>query len=145
MPDDQPAVISPWHWVGYALIIVVLVILAANGFLFIFWNHISDPKVFIAITLMSLFVLATTTTLAIIFLWGAGILKFESSFINWLGGVTIAEVAGILTIIVNFYFAGQNPKPPAPAQTPTAQTQAAPASQPAPPAAAASPAATGPN
>jgi hypothetical protein len=23
---------------------------------------------------------------------------------NWLGGATVAEVAGILTIIVNFYF-----------------------------------------
>ena len=134
MADGQQPAINPWHWVGYALVIAVLVILAANGFLFIFWNHITDPKVFIAITLVSLFVLATTTTLAIIFLWGAGILKFESGFINWLGGATVAEVAGILTIIINFYFAGgpaKAPQVPAPAPAVQQQTQGAPPEQPA--------------
>ena len=123
MPDEQPGAISKWHWVGYALIIVVLLILAANGFLFIFWNHISDPKVFIAITLMSLFVLATTTTLAIIFLWGAGVLTFDKDFMQWLGGATVAEVAGILIIIVNFYFAGSAKTPQAPQQTQAVQQQ----------------------
>jgi hypothetical protein len=121
MADNQRSSIGGWHWVAYALIITVLIILAANGFLFIFWNHITDPRVFIAITLMSLFVLTTTTTLAIIFLWGAGVLTFDKDFVHWLGGATVAEVAGILIIIVNFYFNGQNPKMPAQTQTPTVQ------------------------
>jgi hypothetical protein len=77
-------------------------------------NHINDPKVYVALMLTSLFALATTTTLAIIFLWGAGILNFTEQFMNWLGGATVAEVAGILIIIVNFYFA----KPAEPSQTP---------------------------
>ena len=126
--NTPPPTISGWHWVAYSLIIIVLLILAANGFLFIFWNHISDPRVFISITLTSLFVLATTTTLAIIFLWGAKILDFDPSFVHWLGGATVAEVAGILAIIINFYFAGPTPKTQV--QTQAAQEQTQPAQQP---------------
>ena len=128
MPDGQnvnnPApMMNSWHWIAYALIILVLLILAGNGAWFIASNHISDPRVFIAITLTSLFVLATTTTLAIIFLWGAKVLDLDKSFMNWLGGATIAEVAGILTIIVNFYFAKPTPTPQPQAQTVQQQTQ----------------------
>jgi hypothetical protein len=92
------------YWLALILIVAVLFILTAGCAFFIARNHISDPKVFISITLTSLFVLATTTTLGIIILWGAQKLIFEASFMNWLGGATVAEVAGILTIIVNFYF-----------------------------------------
>jgi hypothetical protein len=93
-----------FHWLAIVLIGVVLVILAANGFVFIALNHISDPKDFIALTLTSLFVLTTTSTLAIIILWGAQLLKLDTAFVKWLGGATVAEVAGILTIIINYYF-----------------------------------------
>jgi hypothetical protein len=92
------------YWLAMVLVCAVLFILTAGCAFFIARNHISDPKVFIGITLTSLFVLATTTTLGIIILWGAKVLTFEASFMNWLGGATVAEVAGILTIIVNFYF-----------------------------------------
>jgi len=93
-----------WEWIAMLLIGVVLMILAANGFVFIASNKISDPKDFIAITLTSLFVLTTTSTLAIIILWGASLLKLDLGFVKWLGGATVAEVAGILTIIINYYF-----------------------------------------
>ena len=92
------------YWLALLLVGAVLFILTAGCAFFIARNHISDPKVFIGITLTSLFVLATTTTLGIIILWGAKVLAFDASFMNWLGGATVAEVAGILTIIVNFYF-----------------------------------------
>jgi hypothetical protein len=85
-----------WHWLA--------LILAGNGAVFIASNKISDPKVFIAITLTSLFVLATTSTMAIIILWGAKLLTLDQAFVKWLGGATVAEVAGILTIIINYYF-----------------------------------------
>jgi hypothetical protein len=93
-----------WYWIAMLLIGVVLLILALNGFVFISKNKISDPKDFIAITLTSLFVLTTTSTLAIIILWGAKLLTLDTAFVKWLGGATVAEVAGILTIIVNYYF-----------------------------------------
>ena len=93
-----------WEWIAMLLIGVVLMILAANGFVFIASNKISDPKDFIAITLTSLFVLTTTSTLAIIILWGASLLKLDLGFVKWLGGATVAEVAGILSIIINYYF-----------------------------------------
>jgi hypothetical protein len=92
------------HWLGFILIGAVLVVLAANGFIFMWFNQIKDPGVFIAITLTSLFVLATTTTFSIIILWGSGQLTLDVAFVKWLGGATVAEVAGILTIIVNYYF-----------------------------------------
>jgi hypothetical protein len=92
------------YWLALLLVGAVLFILTVGVAFFILRNHIRDPKVFIGMTLTSLFILATTTTLGIIILWGAGVLKYEASFMNWLGGATVAEVAGILTIIVNFYF-----------------------------------------
>jgi hypothetical protein len=118
------------YWLALMLVGAVLFILTAGCAFFILRNHISDPRVFIGMTLTSLFILATTTTLGIIILWGAGILKYESAFMNWLGGATIAEVAGILTIIVNFYFKvqiGQQlpPQPltaPAPVPSPVLTT-----------------------
>jgi hypothetical protein len=93
-----------WNWLAIVLIGVVLLILAANGFIFMWTNRINDPKDFIAITLTSLFVLVTTSTMAIILLWGAKVLELDAGFMKWLGGATVAEVAGILTIIVNYYF-----------------------------------------
>jgi hypothetical protein len=107
------------HWLGFILIGVVLIILAANGFIFMWTTKATDPGVFIAITLTSLFVLATTTTFAIILLWGSGQLTLDVAFVKWLGGATVAEVAGILTIIVNFYFAKPTPltQPQAPASS----------------------------
>jgi hypothetical protein len=101
---------SIWYWIAILLIGAVLVILAINGFVFISQNKISDPRDFIALTLTSLFVLATTSTLAIIILWGAKLLAFPDSFMQWLGGATVAEVAGILTIIINYYFKSVPPK-----------------------------------
>jgi hypothetical protein len=99
------------YWLALMLVGAVLFILTAGVSYFILRNHIRDPKVFIGMTLTSLFILATTTTLGIIILWGAGVLKYEASFMNWLGGATVAEVAGILTIIVNFYFKVQTSQP----------------------------------
>jgi hypothetical protein len=107
------------YWLAFILVAVVLFILTFGGAYFIARNHIHDPRVFIGITLTSLFVLATTTTLGIIILWGAKVLTFDTSFMNWLGGATVAEVAGILTVIVNFYFkAPITEPPPAPANPP---------------------------
>ncbi|WP_058189460.1 hypothetical protein [Terracidiphilus gabretensis] len=113
------------HWLGFILIGVVLIILAANGFIFMWTTKATDPGVFIAITLTSLFVLATTTTFAIILLWGSGQLTLDVAFVKWLGGATVAEVAGILTIIVNFYFAkpAQAPAQPQPASIQQQGTQ----------------------
>jgi len=106
------------YWLALILIGAVLFILTAGCAFFIARNHISDPKVFIGITLTCLFILATTTTLGIIILWGARILAYDSSFMNWLGGATVAEVAGILTIIVNFYFKVQINQVPGPSNGP---------------------------
>ena len=132
-PD--PKLVAWLHGLTYILVAGVFVILTTFGWIFMATNHNNDPKVYIALMLTSLFALATTTTLAIIFLWGAKVLTFSEQFMNWLGGATIAEVAGILLIIVNFYFNGQNPRPQTPPPTPAAQQMpAAPAPQPAPPA-----------
>jgi hypothetical protein len=120
------------YWLALILVGAVLFILTAGCAFFIARNHISDPKVFIGITLTCLFILATTTTLGIIILWGAKVLAFDTSFMNWLGGATVAEVAGILTIIVNFYFKVQIGQPaplselPAPAPAPAPSTASAP-------------------
>jgi hypothetical protein len=73
-------------------------------------------------------VLATTTTFAIILLWGSGQLTLDVAFVKWLGGATVAEVAGILMIIVNFYFAKPTPmtQPSVPASSVQQQSQTAP-------------------
>lgn len=126
-PANPPLAVKPalavWlHLLTYVLVVGVFVTLSGFGWVFMTSNHINDPKVYVALMLTSLFALATTTTLAIIFLWGAGILSFSEQFMNWLGGATVAEVAGILIIIVNFYFAQPTPAPTA-QQTQAAQQQ----------------------
>lgn len=134
VPPANPKLAQWLHGITYILVAGVMVTLVAFGWIFMSSNSISDPKVYIAITLTSLFVLATTTTLAMIFLWGAGVLNFTEKFMNWLGGATVAEVAGILTIIISSYFTNQNSKPTD--QTPkpeTKQGQTAPNAQPSPP------------
>lgn len=109
---------APIYALAFVLVVAVMLILTCAGAYFIAKNHIHDPKVFIGITLTCLFVLATTTTLGIIILWGAKVLTFDAAFMNWLGGATVAEVAGILTIIVNFYFKVQPEPPPQDAELP---------------------------
>jgi hypothetical protein len=56
--------------------------------------------------LLLLFVLATAASYTLIFLWGAGKMKFPEAFIHWLGAATIGQTASLLLIIIKSLFPG---------------------------------------
>jgi hypothetical protein len=55
---------------------------------------------FIALALVGTYIFAVIETFAIIILWGLGRLYLPPKFVPWLGGVTIGEIAVLLTIVV---------------------------------------------
>jgi hypothetical protein len=60
---------------------------------------------FIALTFLGTYVFAVIETFAVILLWGLGRLSLPSTFVPWLGGATIGEIAGLLLLVVKKVFA----------------------------------------
>jgi|SRR5690349_17555502 hypothetical protein len=69
---------------------------------------VSDTSLRESITyvLLLVFVCAAAASYVLIFLWGAGKLKFPDSFAHWLGAATIGQTASLLVIIVKSLFPG---------------------------------------
>lgn len=55
---------------------------------------------FIALTLVGTFLFVVVETFAVIILWGFRQIDLPQTFVRWLGGATIAEVAILLAIVV---------------------------------------------
>jgi hypothetical protein len=99
-------------WVPIGLIFLTFVVLTIYSFIFISSNKISDPRVFIAIGITDVFILATMCTFAIIMGWGTGSFpKLDEAFMKWLGAATVGEVASMLGIVLGWYFKGTQALP----------------------------------
>jgi hypothetical protein len=92
--------------IGYIFMIAGVFASLGGGWSFIAFNKKSDPKEFIGITMVALFIFVTTSTMGLIVLATCNPpqITLDASFLKWLGGATIAEVAGIVTLIVKAYF-----------------------------------------
>jgi hypothetical protein len=88
----------------YALVGVTLAIVAVFSAVFMLSNRISDLRTWLALSLTATFIVLCVGTFALIVAFGGKTMTFEPGFLNWLGGVTIAEVAGIVGIVFNFFF-----------------------------------------
>ena len=76
------------------------------SFIFIFSNKISDVRVFIAVAITDLFIMATMCTFALIIGYGTGQFHLTETFMKWLGAATVGEIVSMLTIVLNSYFGG---------------------------------------
>jgi hypothetical protein len=88
----------------YFLIAFTVIIVTVFSAVFMMLNKIDDLRTWLALALTDTFVICTITTLALIIAAGTNAMTFEAGFLRWLGGATIAEVAGIVAIVFRFFF-----------------------------------------
>ena len=67
-------------------------------------NRIADLRTWLALALTATFIVCCIATLAVIIGTGNGTMQFDPALLKWLGGATIAEVAGIVLIVFRFFF-----------------------------------------
>lgn len=90
----------PFLLIGFTVFVVTIF-----SAYFMMSNRINDLRTWLALALTDTFVVCTLTTLALIIAAGTKQMNFEEGFLKWLGGATIAEVAGIVLIVFRFFFA----------------------------------------
>lgn len=88
----------------YALTAAAFLVVSTYSAIFMMSNKISDLRTWLALALTATFIVCCVGTLSLIIGYGAGTMNFETGFLKYLGGVTIAEVAGIVLIVFNFFF-----------------------------------------
>jgi hypothetical protein len=88
----------------YALIAVTLIIVTVFSAVFMMSNKIDDLRTWLALALTATFILLCVGTFSLIIAYGNATMTFNTTFLQYLGGVTIAEVAGIVVIVFNFFF-----------------------------------------
>lgn len=89
----------------YLLTTSAFVIVTVFSAVFMLSNHITDLRTWLALALTATFIVCCIATLAILIGSSNGTMKIEESLLRWLGGATIAEVAGIVLIVFRFFFA----------------------------------------
>ncbi|MEG9437209.1 hypothetical protein JAO29_13705 [Edaphobacter sp. HDX4] len=89
---------------GYFLMVASVLIPTIGVWVFIATNRLSTPQQFVGLTMVALFIFVTVATIGLIVLAAIKAIQLDSGFLKWLGGATVAEVAGICTIIVKAYF-----------------------------------------
>jgi hypothetical protein len=92
--------VFPYVLTSFALLVVT--IFSAD---FMMSNKISDLRTWLALALTGTFIVCCVATMSLIIGSGNGTMTFDPSFLKWLGGATIAEVAGIVLIVFHFFFA----------------------------------------
>jgi hypothetical protein len=88
----------------YLLTAAAFLIVTVFSAVFMLSNSISDLRTWLALALTDTFIVCCVATVSLIIGNGNGTMKFADSFLKWLGGATIAEVAGIVLIVFRFFF-----------------------------------------
>jgi hypothetical protein len=110
-------ILFPYFLTSFGLIVVT-----SFSAYFMMSNKIDDLRTWLALALTATFILCCCTTLSLIIGTANKTMEIDKDMIKWLGGASIAEVAGIVTIVFNFFFkSGDNTgkvekivKPPTP-------------------------------
>jgi hypothetical protein len=66
-------------------------------------SSIAVPEL-IGLSVMIVFLSIVLVTVVFFFLAGLGYIKASDKFMKWLGGITIAGLAGMATTVLGFYF-----------------------------------------
>ena len=95
------------NWAGRILLTVMaaafIVDVVALSFLIGRLPGSSIPEL-IGLSVITVFLSIVLVTVVFLFLAGLGYIKASDKFMKWLGGITIAELAGMATSILGFYF-----------------------------------------
>jgi hypothetical protein len=70
------------------------------------WGRAETFAQFVSMIFLWIYMFAVIATFAIVILWGLGRLDIPDSFMKWLGGATIGEIAGLLAFVVKQIFKG---------------------------------------
>ncbi len=92
--------------IGYVFMIASVAASLGGAWVFISTNKKSNPKDFVGVTMVALFIFVTTATVGLIVLSTCDppVMKIDSWLVKGLMAATVAEVAGICTLIVKAYF-----------------------------------------
>ncbi|GAC1418675.1 MAG: hypothetical protein NVSMB62_10640 [Acidobacteriaceae bacterium] len=88
----------------FLLISFTVLVVTLFSAIFMMSNKIDDLRTWLALALTDTFIVCTLTTLALIIAAGTDTMEFKEDFLRWLGGATVAEVAGIVLIVFRFFF-----------------------------------------
>jgi hypothetical protein len=88
----------------YALTFLTFIVITGFSAVFMMSNKINDLRTWLALALTGTFIVLCVGTFSLIIGSGNGTMTFDATFLKYLGGVTIAEVAGIVAIVFNFFF-----------------------------------------
>jgi hypothetical protein len=88
----------------YILTSLTFVIVTVFSAIFMMTNKINDLRTWLALALTATFIVLCMGTFSLIIANGNRTMTFDKTFLQYLGGVTIAEVAGIVVIVFNFFF-----------------------------------------
>lgn len=88
----------------YLLTSAAFVVVTVCSAVFMMSNRISDLRTWLALALTATFIVCCIGTLALIIGIGNETMRIDVSLLRWLGGATIAEVAGIVLIVFQFFF-----------------------------------------
>ena len=89
----------------YVLTSAAFLIVTVFSAVFMLSNRIADLRTWLALALTATFIVCCIATLALIIGVSNGSMTIDTSLLQWLGGATIAEVAGIVLIVYRFFFA----------------------------------------
>jgi len=99
--------------VGYIILGASILVPFAGVWVFIQDNKLRTAQDFTALTMVGLFIFVTMATIGLIVLSSNKTLSIDPAFLKYLAGATIAEVAGMCTIIVKAYFSSPATSVPA--------------------------------
>ena len=88
----------------YVLTSAAFIVVTVFSAVFMMSNKISDLRTWLALALTATFIVCCIASLALIIGLGNGTMQIDASLLKWLGGATIAEVAGIVLIVYRFFF-----------------------------------------
>ena len=92
-------ILFPYFLTGAAFLVVTIF-----SAYFMMSNKIADLRTWLALALTATFIVCCIGTLALIIGIGNETMKIDVTLLRWLGGATIAEVAGIVLIVFQFFF-----------------------------------------
>jgi hypothetical protein len=94
-------------WAGWTLLMVLAASFTVDvvtlSFLIGRLRGSTIPEL-IGLAVMTVFLSTVPLTVAFLFLAGLGYIDASDTIMKWLGGITIAELAGMATAMIAFYF-----------------------------------------
>src|SRR5258708_2848674 len=100
----ERARITDWAgWILLAALAAAFILdLVTLSFLIVRLRGSSIPEL-IGLSVMTVFLSIVLVTVVFFFLAGLGYIKASDKFMKWLGGITIAGLAGMTTTVLGFY------------------------------------------